>query len=220
MENSTITTGITNPFLQKHSVQIRVWHWITFLFISGSMITVLFASTLLNPEDNVGLVQEQLQKNGLTVTQDQAFAVSHEYEDKVWGVHKWIGIGLSFLLFSRLVIELVQPGEEKLRSRLKKAVGLYKQNDENKSVYRHYIGVKTTYASFYLLLLCMALTGLGLAFGRDLGFSGGLHGAIKEIHSIGQYLMYAFALIHLGGVITADNTETKGIVSGMINGNK
>lgn len=219
MENQTIVTS-ANFFLQKHSVQIRIWHWITFLFISGSMITVLLASTLLNPKDKVSLVQEQLEKNGITVTQDQAFAVSHEYEDKVWDIHKWIGFGVAFLLFSRLVIEFSQPGEEKLRSRLKNAIGLYKLNDENKSIYRHYIGVKASYTLFYILLFCMALTGLGLAFGKDLGFSRGLHGTIKEIHSIGQYLMYAFVLIHLGGVITADNRDAKGIVSGMINGNR
>lgn len=207
-------------FLQKHSLQIRIWHWITFLFISGSMITVLFASTLLNPRDNIGMVQEQLQNKGVTVTQDQAFAVSHEYEDKVWNVHKWIGFGVAFLLFSRIVIEFTHPGEEKLRYRLKSAFGLYKKNDENRSVYRHFIGVKATYSLFYILLFCMALTGLGMAFGRDLGFSRELHRTIKEIHNIGQYFMYAFVLVHIGGVIIADSTASKGIGSGMINGNR
>ncbi len=220
MGNSTNSTISSNLFLQKHSVAIRIWHWITFLFISGSMITVLFASTLLNPRDNIGLVQEQLQSKGVTVTHEQAFAVSHEYEDKVWNLHKWVGFGVAFLLFSRLVIEFTQPSEEKLRYRLKSAVGLYKQNDENKSVYRHFIGVKVTYSLFYILLFCMALTGLGMSFGRDLGFSRELYRTIKEIHSIGQYFMYAFVLIHLGGVIIADNSASKGLVSGMINGNK
>ncbi len=59
-----------------------------------------------------------------------------------------------------------------------------------------------------------------MVFGRDLGFSRALHRTIKEIHSIGQYFMYAFVLIHIGGVIIADNSEAKDIVSGMINGNK
>jgi len=220
MENQTLSAGTPNIFLQKHSVAVRTWHWITFLFITASMVTVLFASTLLNPRDNIGMVQEQLQKNGLTVTQDQAFSVSHEYEDKVWGVHKWIGFGIVFLLLSRLAIELVQPGEEKLRSRLKVAIALYKQKDAMKKVYRHFIGIKLTYTIFYVLILCMALTGLGMAFGRDLGIPRNVYGLIKEIHSIGQYCMYAFVLVHLGGVIVADNTEAKGIVSGMINGNK
>ena len=220
MENQTLSAGAPNLFLQKHSVAIRTWHWIIFLFIASSMVTVLFASTLLDPRDNIGMVQEQLQKNGLTVSQDQAFSVSHEYEDKVWGVHKWIGFGIAFLLLSRLAIELAQPGEEKFRSRLENAIRLYKQNDEMKSTYRHYITVKLSYSLFYVLLLCMVITGLGLAFGRDLGFSRELYGAIKQIHSVGQYCMYAFVLIHISGVIMADNKEAKGIVSGMVNGGK
>jgi cytochrome b len=65
----------------------------------------------------------------------------------------------------------------------------------------------------------MALTSLGLAFGRELGVSGGLHVTIKEIHSIGQYLMYSFVIIHLCGVVIADNRKAKGLISGMINGN-
>jgi Ni/Fe-hydrogenase 1 B-type cytochrome subunit len=219
MENQTLSAGIPNLFLQKHSLAVRTWHWITFLFIAASMVTVLFASTLLDPRDNIGMVQEQLQKNGLTVTQDQAFSVSHEYEDKVWSVHKWIGYGIAFLLLSRLAIEIVQPGEEKLRSRLKNAIALYKQNDAMRKTYLHFIGVKLTYTLFYMLILCMALTGLGMAFGRDLGLSRNVYGTIKEIHSIGQYCMYSFVLVHLGGVIVADNGEAKGIVSGMINGN-
>jgi Ni/Fe-hydrogenase 1 B-type cytochrome subunit len=219
MKSQTLSAGIQNLFLQKHSVAIRTWHWIIFLFIVSSMVTVLFASTLLDPRDNIGMVQEQLQKNGLTVTQDQAFAVSHEYEDKVWGVHKWIGFGIVFLLLSRLVIELTQPGEEKLRSRLKAAIALYKQNDAIKKTYRHFIGVKLTYTLFYVLILFMALTGLGMAFGRDIGLSRNVYGTIREIHSFGQYCMYAFVLVHLCGVIVADTTNAKGIVSGMINGN-
>jgi len=220
MENQTLSAGIPNLFLQKHSVAIRTWHWLAFLFIAASMVTVLFASSLLDPRDNMGMVQEQLQKNGITVTQDQAFSVSHEYEDKVWEVHKWIGFGIVFLLLSRLAIELVQPGEEKLRSRLKTAIALYKQNDVHKKTYRHFIGVKLTYTLFYVLILCMALTGLGMAFGRDLGIPRNIYGAIKEIHSFVQYCIYAFVLVHIGGVIVADNSEAKGIVSGMINGNR
>ena len=184
------------------------------------MITVLLNSTLMNPRKNVGMVQEQLKSRGLTATEEQAFAVSHEYEDMIWGVHKWIGYGIAFLLLSRVVIELVQPKEEKLKNRFRKALGLYKSGDGNKTEYRHYLSTKLSYFLFYFLLLWMALSGLGLAFGRELGIPRGLHGTIKELHSIGQYFMYAFVLIHLGGVIIGENRNIKGIVSGMINGNK
>lgn len=184
------------------------------------MITVLINSTLLNPRINIALVQNQLKGKGVIVSEEQAFAVSHEYEDKMWEVHKFLGYGLAFLLASRLLIELVQPREEKLRSRIKNAIILFKLNDKNKVEYRHYVYVKRMYLLFYLILLLMALTGLGLAFGRELGFPRQIHNLLKTVHSLFQYFMYAFVFLHLCGVIIAENSKIKGIVSGMINGNR
>lgn len=206
-------------FIQEHSMMIRIWHWLTFIVISGIIITVLINSTIMNQRMNAGMVQEQLKSKGATVTEEQAFSVSREYEDKFWGIHKLLGYSLAFLLFSRIIIEITQPGEEKISSRFKSALGLYRLNNGERKVYRHYLGVKTGYLIFYILVVCMALTGLGLAFGRDLGFTRELSGTIREIHSFGQYLMYGFVILHLGGVMAGENRGIRGIVSGMINGN-
>jgi Ni/Fe-hydrogenase 1 B-type cytochrome subunit len=221
MEENNIKNRIaSSTFLQPHSGLIRVWHWLAFLILTSSMITVLLASTLLHPWKNISLVQGQLKEKGITITADQAFSVTHAYEDEIWDVHKYLGFGLAFLLLSRVCIEITQPGEEKLRSRIKRAIGLYKQDNTNKAEYRHYIGVKTGYLFFYLLILFMAITGLGLAFGHEVSFLGKIHRGLKSIHSIGQYFIYAFILLHLCGVIIADIGRSKNIISGMINGNK
>ena len=66
----------------------------------------------------------------------------------------------------------------------------------------------------------MAITGLGLAFGHEVSFLGKIHRDLKEIHGFAQYLMYAYIFLHLAGVIIADNMKSKGLVSGMIHGNK
>lgn len=208
-----------SPFIQSHSASLRLWHWLTFLFISGSIITVALNSTLLSQRDNVKLVQDQLQKKGVTVTEEQAFAVSHEYEEKVWDVHKLLGYGLAFLFLARVVIEFTQPNDEKVRSRIKRAIEL-KKNAENKAEYTHYLRVRLSYAIFFLLLFCMVLTGLGMAFGRNFGFTREVRGVLHNLHEIAQYLIYIFIVVHLVGVIIAENRGIKGIVSGMINGNK
>jgi Ni/Fe-hydrogenase 1 B-type cytochrome subunit len=206
-------------FFQKHSLPLRIWHWLTFFVISGSIITVLLTSTILNQRKNIPLVQNNLKEKGLTVSEDQAFSVTREYEDKIWDIHKMLGYGLAFLLLSRIIIELVQPGEEKIRNRIRTITGLYKNNPGDKEAYRHFIGVKTGYLIFYLILLCMILTGLSMAFGRQLGIPRQINHTLREIHSFGQYLIYLFVIIHLSGVVIAENMKHKGIVSGMINGN-
>lgn len=220
MKKNSIS-GETGPslFLQKHSAMVRTWHWLTFIILTSSIITVLLTSTLFNQRDNIVVVQNQLKAKGITVTEDQAFSVSREYEDKLWGVHKLLGYGLAFLLLSRVMIEFIHKPEEKFRTRMKNAFLLYKQNSENKKEYRHYLIVKWSYLFFFVLLLIMVLTGLGLAFGRELSFSRGVHNAVKEIHSITQYFIYAFLFFHVCGVLIADNNRDKGLVSGMISGN-
>lgn len=221
METNQInSTTVPSFFIQEHSMMIRIWHWLTFIVISGIILTVLINSTLTNQRKNIPMVQEQLKSRNIIVTEDQAFAVTREYEDKFWNVHKLFGYSLAFLLISRVIIELTQPGEEKIRTRIKNALGLYRQKDNNKNEYRHYLRVKTGYLLFYILVIGMALTGLTLAFGRDLGIPRELSRTIREIHSFGQYLMYTFIALHIGGVIVAENMKIRGIVSGMINGNR
>ncbi len=151
-------------FNERHSLAIRIWHWITFVTIATSLVLVLLGSTMFRTKDNITLVQEQLERKGAIVTKDQARSVAHEYSDKLWMAHKFVGYGLCFLLLSRLVIELAQPGEEKIKTRLKRTLGFKANTDEEKSVRRHYLWVREGYLIFYVLFFIMGLTGLGLAF--------------------------------------------------------
>ena len=218
-KNAHSVTG-SSPFLQKHSALIRIWHWLTFIFIASLMITVLIASTALHPRDNIKMVQERLSKKGVTITDEQAFSVAHSFDDKMWDVHKLLGFGLAFLLVSRIFIEVAQPGDEKVRVRFKNSLMLKTATPDEQKLKKHYLMVKRGYFVFYALLLVVVLTGFGLAFDHDLAFLDHYHRLIKTIHSFCQYLMYGFVALHLAGVIVADITHSKGIVSGMINGGK
>jgi len=216
-KNGSAQTG-SSPFLQKHSGLVRLWHWLTFLTLTASIVTVLIASTALHPRGNIKLVQERLAKKGVTITDEQAFSVAHSFDDKMWDFHKLLGFGLTFLLLSRVILELVQPGDEKVRERIKRAIKMRTHAGEDQKLLGHYLIVKRSYLFFYALLLVMVLTGLGMAFGHDLSFLEQYHRPIKSLHSFCQYLIYAFVVVHLGGVIISDITHSKGIVSGMING--
>lgn len=110
-------------FNEPHSPAIRIWHWIFFGGITASLVTVLLGSTLFKTKNNIGLVQAQLQEKGAIVSKDQARGIAHMYSDKLWDWHTIIGYVLCGLLLSRIIIEIAQPGEEKLLSRIKKAMG-------------------------------------------------------------------------------------------------
>lgn len=212
-ENSSI-------FIQKNSAAIRIWHWLTFLVVTSLIITVLMASTALNPRKNVPIVQNVLKEKGITIDDKQSFAVAHMYDDKMWDIHKLLGYALALLFLSRIIIEIRQSNEEKMRTRISKALLSYLQSPKNKKDERHYLIVKYSYLLFYALLLIMVTTGMLIAFGGDLGISGPTRHSIKEVHGFVQYFIYAFVFFHLAGVILSELGKAKGIVSGMINGGK
>jgi Ni/Fe-hydrogenase 1 B-type cytochrome subunit len=210
-----------NPhsFLEPHSMAIRIWHWTFVIFITATITIVLLASTVFRTRNTVPLVQHQLQEKGITVTPDQARAVAHEFNDQLWDIHRLIGYGLCILLISRWFIELNQPKTERLNYRMRKAGGFRSVIPIERAQARHYIGVKTTYLLFYTVFALMALTGLVLAF-DNIPLLKDLHQPAKELHALLQYVIYAFILVHLIGVIRADLGHHKGLVSGMIHGEK
>ena len=216
----TDVTALQSPpslFKTSYSVAIRIWHWLTFITITASIIMVLLGSTVFTIKENIPMVQEQVQHKGGTVTPEQARAVAHEYSDKMWMLHKYIGFGLCFLLLGRVIIEFSYSREQKLSAKIKRAARLQTHSPREQNDQKHFLLVKRGYVIFYALFLIMALTGLGLAF-EDVPIFRANHKLITNIHSFVQYLIYFYILSHIVGVIRADLTDNKGIVSAMING--
>ena len=202
---------------QKNSLAIRIWHWLTFLGFTASLITVLLGSTLFKTKENVSAVMDEVAQKGGTVTKDQAWSVAHAYSDKLWDTHKIIGFVLCFLLFTRVLIEFSQRKEDKLKNRILSALKFQPKNETVTRERNHYILVKRGYLVFYALFLCMGLTGLVLAF-EDVELLKPIHKTASSLHSFFQWGIYAYILLHLIGVVRADLYKSKGIVSGMING--
>jgi len=204
-------------FNGMHSVAIRVWHWMSAAVIFGSIITVLLASTLFRTRNTIGLVHDQLQQKGAVVSQDQARAVAHAFSDLLWDLHKYIGFALCGLVLFRIGIEVLTSPEKKLSMQLKRALKLRPADKEGRLEQQHYIQVKRIYVIFYVALIGMALTGLGLAF-EDVPLFKTYHGSIKQIHALLQWVIYGFVVMHITGVILADLGKYRGLVSGMIHG--
>ena len=203
----------TNIFNESKPASIRLWHWLALLFFIASITTVIFGSTLFKTKNNIMLVKEQVQQNGGSVTEKQAWSVAHEYSDKLWMLHKYIGYGLSFLLLYRMIAEISISKEKRLGTRIRKALTYPVETKDRK----HNLLVQYGYLIFYGLFILMSLTGLILAF-EEVQWLEPLHKPAESIHSIVQYGLYAYMLIHIIGVVRADLTNYAGIISRMING--
>lgn len=212
-----LNRAVAPTFNERHSLAIRIWHWIFFILVTSTILTVVLATFVLDTGGTIPLVQGQLQQKGVSVDKAQARAVSHAFNDILWELHTWIGYFIALFVLGRFLLEIFQPGEEKLRVKIRNALGFAAVAPEQAQEKRHYLRVKWGYVLFYFLILTMAITGLILAF-EDAPMLKALQGSARSVHSFTQWLIYAFILCHLTGVIAADARRYPGIVSGMING--
>jgi cytochrome b561 len=206
-------------FLEPHSLAIRIWHWALVVFIFSAVTTVALATFVFNTRQNIPMVQQQLQGKGVTVDAPTARAVSHAFNDRVWFLHKWIGYGIVLLVLARGLLEVFQPASENVARKMRYAAGFMPTTVEQAREKKHYLTIKWTYVVFYVLILVMALTGLVLAF-EDVAFFQSIRRPVKSVHNFTQYLIYAFALLHIAGVVRADNLRYPGLVSRMIGGGR
>ena len=203
--------------IKKHSPSIRLWHWLNAIVITGSLLTVLLNSTLLKTKKNAVAIKANLAHSGVTVTDGQARSVAHELSNKVWMIHTYFGYTLAALLIFRLLVEFFQLADQRFIRKLKSAYHQYQTTKKNRELAKHEFWVKTIYAVFYLMLITMALTGLCLAFEDDVPLLKSIH-AFRQIHAFTMYLILAFIVVHIVGVLLAERKDSRGIVSDMING--
>lgn len=224
------TTGFFNL---QYPALIRVWHWLTFLFITASMVTVLFASTVFDIKrpPTPGNGQPQIQQimpsqagskeGGRPLFDpsklDPETRAAFKFRNRIWDAHKIIGFGLCFLLLSRIAIESARKKGERIMSRINQALSFPVSNKTEQHERKHFVWVKRSYLLFYLLFTLMAITGLIMAF-EHTPLIEPVQRPAREIHQFVQYLIYGYILFHLTGVIRADLNKQKGIVSAMING--
>ena len=139
-------TEVVVSFHESKPASIRLWHWLSALTFSATIITVIFASTLFSTSNNIAMVQEQVAKKGGIITADQAGSVAHEYSDKLWMLHKYIGYGLAALLFWRVIIEIFLSKEETIKSKVIHTLHLPHGADKT-----HFLLVQYGYMIFYAL---------------------------------------------------------------------
>ncbi|MES2378701.1 MAG: cytochrome b/b6 domain-containing protein [Bacteroidota bacterium] len=205
---------------KKYPASLRLWHWANAVVISGSLLTVLVNATLNDRAAVTPVIQNELTKNGVTVTAQQAGSIGHALEDQVWAVHTYFGYVLAALLLFRLGLEFFQLADQKFIRKLKSALQQFQSTKRKLEHARHELIVKSIYAVFYLVLVIMAVTGLFLALEDLLAPFKSICHSVKEVHGFCMYLIIAFIIVHIAGVFLAERKDSAGITSDMINGGR
>ena len=74
---------------------------------------------------------------------------------------------------------------------------------------------KWTYVVFYFCVIVSLTTGLIIVWGPKT-----IKKSMEEIHELGTYYLIGFIAIHISGVLFAEFTKDKGIVSRIFSGSK
>jgi len=211
------------PFPKKYSASLRLWHWLSSVAIIALLITVLLDSTVMNTRNNLHTIVNKLKEKGIELSPDQAKAAAKTINKEIWTWHKYIGLGLAALLLFRIILEFFEPDGASLRSRIRKGALYMQQPQSDKKSGRHDLWVKYLYAFFYLTLMVMVITGLilisaDLTLFADFTSLKAAKGNIKDIHGFTMYLIIAFIVIHIAGVLRSELRDRSDVVSSMIHG--
>jgi cytochrome b561 len=187
--------------MKNYSLSFRIWHWLNVVAITGLLGTFFLRKTFLSWRDNSAIIMDKLSSFGVEVSAEQAKTIAKAIRAPMWEWHIIFGIMLGVLLLFRLFI-------------------LYREKgfgyDHNESIHMHI--VHNSYKLFYLILIFMTISGLVMNWYEALGLTKELTHSIKEIHELVAWVVVVFVPFHIAGVVVADSSDQKGLVSKIISG--
>ena len=119
----------------------------------------------------------------------------------MWNWHIYFGYVLTGLYCIRLAVPFF--GEMKFASPFKAGLDM-------KTKFQYWV-----YLVFYVCTAISLVTGLFIEFGPK-----NLKDPLEEIHVLSLYYLLGFMVLHFGGVLLAECTTQKGLISRVISGNK
>ena len=186
---------------KQYSKIYRILHWaiaISFLLL---LITIFLRLTWMNKYNVAAIIQDYFSGTDLSLTQEQSISLAKKIRQPMWDYHIYLG----YVLVGLFGIRFILP-----------ALGHMKfQNPFAKNLSTKMKFQKWAYIVFYICVIVSLTTGLIIQFGPK-----EFKKPMEEIHVLGIYYLLAFIAIHVGGVLVAEFTDQKGIISRIVSGSK
>ncbi len=192
--------------MKKWSLSFRIWHWLHAFVVLGLLGTVFLRKTFLSWRANSEILAAKLSGMDIDVSSEQAKLLAKAIRAPMWEWHILLGYALAVLILARAALFFTQSGRANI-------IDISSASLHKKMVKIGYIGI-------YGILSIMAVSGLLMSFSEEIGLVEATVHTIKEFHELIFNAVWIFVLLHIVGVVIADNTNEKGIISDMINGGK
>jgi len=185
----------------KYSKVYRIIHWAVAVSFLLLLITIFLRLTWMNKENVAAIMQDYLSGTNQVLSQEQLIELAKKIRQPMWKWHIYIGYVLVGLFSIRMILpafghmKIQNPFEKNLSSKIKFQ--------------------KWTYIIFYLCVIVSLVTGLTIELGPK-----EFKEPMEEIHVLGIYYLIAFIVVHLAGVLIAEFTDQRGIISRIVSGSK
>lgn len=179
----------------------RIIHWSIAISFLVLLITIFLRLTWMNKNNVAAIIQDYLRDTGQILSQDQLITLAKKIRQPMWNWHIYTGYLLVCLFSIRFLLPFF--GYMKFQNPLAKGLS-------TKMKFK-----KWTYLIFYACVVVSLTTGLMMLYGpKEWGKT------MEEIHVLGIYYLLAYIGIHLAGVLIAEFTDEKGIISRIVSGTK
>ena len=184
---------------RSYSAIYRIVHWAIAVSFMLLLVTIFLRLTWMNKNNVASIIQDQLAVTGQQLSQDQAIVLAKKIRQPMWAWHIYMGYVLTGLFAIRFMLPAF--GHMKFQNPLGKGLSTTAKFQ------------KWSYLIFYAFVVISLVTGLFIEWGPKEWKK-----PIEKVHVLGIYYLLAFITVHLAGVVKAEFTDRKGIISRMING--
>ncbi|MBZ9619361.1 cytochrome b/b6 domain-containing protein [Psychroflexus lacisalsi] len=184
-----------------YSTTYRILHWAIAISFILLLITIFLRTTWMEKEHVAGIIGAFLNENGQQLPQDQLIVLAKQIREPMWQWHVYLGYVLVGLFAVRFALPFW--GEMQIQNPFSKGLNA-------KQKFQRWV-----YIVFYCGVVISLTTGLLIKFGfKD------WKNSLEEIHELSIYYLLVYIVLHLSGVIIAEFTSHKGIISKIVSGDK
>lgn len=178
----------------------RLLHWLMALALTILLITGFLRLHWMNKHHIVSVIESKIPSS--TLSTEQMVDIAKTIRAPMWEWHIVFAHVMIFSFLARIIYMIVKGI---------RFPNPFKRNIPLKERFKGF-----TYIYFYVFVLISAVTGISI----EKGFFPQWEESIETVHKLGIYWFPIFILLHMAGIVIAENSNKKGIVSKMIGGDK
>jgi cytochrome b561 len=182
---------------KQYSAIYRVMHWLIAFSLIALLFTIFLRMTWMNKNNMAEIIRDYMSTTDQSLSEEQLLQLAKKIRNPMWDWHIYMGYFLVGLFSIRITLPFF--GEMTWQNPLKNGLN-------TKQRFQFWV-----YIVFYVFLSGSLITGMMIEFGPKNWLE-----SLETVHKWSIYYLLIYILLHMGGVLMAEKTNQKGIVSKMI----